>query len=71
VTDVLSRFPFARDDPRFAEMLATLTEQADEEGRYTAGSMFRAWKGWSFADKKQPSPWITLLALRVQRRAAV
>lgn len=70
VTDVLSRFPFARDDPRFAEMLATLTEQADEEGRYTAGSMFRAWKGWSFADKKQPSPWITLLALRVQRRAA-
>jgi len=32
---------------------------------YTAGSMYRAWKGWSFADKKHPSPWLTFLVLRV------
>ena len=56
VTDVLSRFPFVHDDPRFQEMATTMFALADGEGRYTAQSMYRAWKGWSFADKKKPSP---------------
>jgi hypothetical protein len=30
--------------------------------------MYRAWKGWSFADKKRPSPWLTFLVLRIQHR---
>ena len=68
VVDVLSRFPFAHADPRFQEMVETITAQADEAGRYTASSMYRAWKGWSFADKKHPSPWLTFLALRITRR---
>ena len=70
VVDVLSRFPFVRGDRRFQEMVKTITEQAEgeEEGRYTAGSMYRAWKGWSFADKKHPSPWLTFLVCRVQKR---
>lgn len=70
VVDVLSRFPFARADPRFEAILEAITAQADEKGRYTAGSMYRAWKGWSFADKKRPSPWLTFLVLRIQQRAA-
>jgi len=70
VVDVLSRLPFVHDDPRFEQMVHTLVAQADDEGRYTAGSMYRAWKGWSFADKKSPSPWLTFLVLRVQRRVA-
>jgi hypothetical protein len=68
VVDVLSRFPFVHDDPRFQEMMRTITDQADEEGRYTAASMYRAWKGWSFADKKNPSPWLTFLVRRIQQR---
>jgi hypothetical protein len=68
VVDVLSRFPFVHDDPRFREMIDTITAQADEQGRYTATSMYRAWKGWSFADKKNPSPWLTFLVLRVQKQ---
>lgn len=68
VVDVLSRFPFVRADERFQEMVETITSQADEEGRYTAGSMYRAWKGWSFADKKKPSPWLTLLVHRILKR---
>ncbi len=68
VVDVLSRFPFVHADPRFREMVETITAQADEEGCYTATSMYRAWKGWSFADKKNPSPWLTFLVLRVVRR---
>ena len=49
-------------------MMETITAQADEEGRYTAGSMYRAWKGWAFADKKRPSAWLTFLVLRLQKR---
>ncbi|MBL7161373.1 MAG: hypothetical protein ISS57_02120 [Anaerolineales bacterium] len=56
VTDVLSRFPFVHDDPRFLEMVSTITDQANEAGRYTANSMYMAWKSWSFANKKEPSP---------------
>ncbi len=66
--DALSRFPFVHADSRFQEIVETITAQADEEGRYTAASMYRAWKGWSFADKKKPSPWLTFLVLRAQKR---
>lgn len=68
VVDVLSRFPFVHADPRFLQMVDTITAQADGEGRYTAGSMYRAWKSWTFADKKRPSPWLTFLVLRVLKR---
>lgn len=68
VTDVLSRLPFVHADPRFQEMVETITAQANGEDRCTAGSMYRAWKGWSFADKKNPSPWLTFLVLRVIKR---
>ncbi len=68
VADVLSRFPFVRADPRFREMVETIAAQADAEGRYTANSMYLAWKGWSFANKKTPSPWLTFLAWRIQQR---
>ena len=68
VTDTLSHYPFVHDDPRFQEMVDTVTAQADAEGRFTAASMYRAWKGWSFADKKAPSPWLTFLVLRIRKR---
>ena len=70
VTDVLCRFPWVHSDPRFLEMVATITDQADEDGRYTATSMYMAWKGWSFADKKRPSPWLTFLVKRIEQRIA-
>lgn len=68
VVEVLSRFPFVHADPRFHEMVGTITAQADEEGRYTPNSMYRAWKDWEFANKKAPSPWITFLVLRMEKR---
>jgi hypothetical protein len=68
VADVLSRFLFAHADPRYQQMVAAIAAQADVEGRYTASSMYQSWKGWSFADKKIPSPWLTFLAWRIQRR---
>lgn len=71
VVDVLSRFPFVHGDARFRQMVEAITRQADDQGRYTAASMYRAWKGWSFADKKHPSPWLTLLVRRIERRLGV
>ncbi len=71
VVDVLSRYPFVHADRRFGDMVTALTAQQDAQGRYTAGSMYQAWKGWSFADKKKPSPWLTFLVLRIQARLAV
>ncbi|MFC1959817.1 hypothetical protein ACFLYO_03815 [Chloroflexota bacterium] len=69
VTAVLSRFPSAWRDPRFQTMLAELMAQVDEQGRLTAQSMYRAWQGWDFADKKTPSPTITATAWRAWQRA--
>jgi hypothetical protein len=65
VTHVLSHFPFVHADARFHEMVDAITTRADADGRYTATSMYKAWKGWSFADKKTASPWLTFLALRI------
>jgi hypothetical protein len=68
VVEVLSQFHFVVEDERLREMVQTIRDQADEEGRFTASSMYRAWKDWSFADKKNPSPWLTLLCCRVLKR---
>ena len=68
VAEVLSRFFFVHRDARFQEMLAALFAQADAGGRFTASSMYRAWQGWSFADKKRPSPWLTFLVWRIRQR---
>jgi hypothetical protein len=68
VLEALSPYAFVHSDPRFQEMLAAVTSEADADGRYAAGAMYMPWKGWSFAGKKQPSPWLTFLVLRMQRR---
>jgi hypothetical protein len=49
-------------------MVSELAAKIDDLGRFTAGSMYRAWKKWEFANKKAPLPWITLLAWRVLKR---
>ncbi len=69
ILDVLSLRKAARDDARYCQMHAALLEQADEAGRFTPASMYRAWKNWEFADKKHPSPAITLIAWRALQRS--
>jgi len=71
VAEVLSRYRFVHQDPRFHRLIGAITDQADSQGRYTAGSMYTSWKGWSFADKKQPSPWLTFLVRRIEQRVTV
>lgn len=70
VCEALSRFSYVHRDPRFQEMLDTLTAQDGKHRRYTARSVYLSWKGWSFAGKKTPSPWLTCLAQYIQQRGA-
>ena len=44
------------------------TEWLLPAGRPWAESIYQYWKGFDFGQKKAPSPWITLLALRVIKR---
>jgi hypothetical protein len=68
VVDVLSQFPIALEDPRLREMADLILEKMDDDGRFTAESIWKAWSGWEFGQKKTPSMWITLLAHRIMKR---
>lgn len=68
VTEVLGRCETARRDPRLRQMVDEVGALAAEDGCFTATSMFRSWSGWSFADKRHPSPWLTFLVLRCAAR---
>jgi len=67
VVSVLGRFEFARSDQRLHELVNLLANQQDENGCFTPSSVWMAWKGWDFAQKKVPSPWLTLMAHRALR----
>lgn len=69
MADVVSRFQQFRDTELAKELFDWVFASLNEEGRVKPTSMFRMYKGWSFADKKQPCPWMTFLALRILRRA--
>lgn len=71
VLDVLTRFPWLRDDSRLSEMLSLLRQKADDRGRYTAESVWLAWKEWDFGQKKEPSPWIAFLVKRLLKRVGL
>ncbi|MFH1879423.1 MAG: hypothetical protein ABIK64_01355, partial [Bacillota bacterium] len=68
VANVLSQMPWLRRDPRLLDMVNTIRSKADAGGRFTPESVWLAWKAWEFGQKKQPSPWLTFLALRIFRR---
>jgi hypothetical protein len=70
VLDVLTRFPWALADPRLHEMLAALRAKTAPDGRCTPESVWTAWKDWEFAQKKEPSRWITFLAARIEQRVS-
>jgi hypothetical protein len=65
VLDVLTRFPWVRDDERLHDMLGILKRKADPSGRFSIESTWTAWKEWEFGQKKEPSRWLTLMAWRI------
>lgn len=69
VLDVLSQLPWVAADARFLDMLDTLRQKADANGRFTPESVWTQWKSWEFGQKKVPSRWVTLAAWRILDRA--
>jgi hypothetical protein len=68
VMDVLTHFPWAVEDPRLHEMAEIVRAKVDTAQRYTPESVWRAWKGWSFGQKKEPSRWLTFVIRRALSR---
>lgn len=68
VLDALSRYPVARRDPRYRRLLESAVAQGDEQGRYVPGSVWLEWRGCCFAQKREPSPWLTYCVHRIVAR---
>jgi hypothetical protein len=68
VLDVLSNCSWLKDDPRLLDMANLVKSKADAEGKFTPESEWKAWSGWDFGQKKQPSQWLTFLALRALKK---
>jgi hypothetical protein len=68
VTDVLTQFEWLSKDKRLSEMIAIVKAKADDEDRFTPESIWQAWRDWDFGQKREPSAWLTLIALRMLRR---
>jgi hypothetical protein len=71
VLDVLARFAWLYEDTRFMELVMVMHSRMDQDGKFTSESIWTAWKGWEFAQKKQPSRWLTLMAWRTLLRAGI
>lgn len=67
MADVLSRFGFAKGHA-MSRQLVEWIEDAGESGRYKPISVFMEYKDWEFSNKKEYSPWITLLCHRILKR---
>jgi hypothetical protein len=68
LADVLTRFDFLKKEPLVQELIDWIEVSQDEQGRFKPTSMFMCYKGWDFANKKEASPWMTLLCSRILRR---
>jgi hypothetical protein len=65
VLDTLSKFDWLKYDVRFKELVEIVESKADREGKYTPESEWKAWRGWDFGQKKQPSRWLTYTILKI------
>lgn len=68
VTDVLTQFEWLRKDKRLREMVAIVESKADDAKHFTPESIWQAWREWDFGQKREPSPWLTLIAQRMLMR---
>lgn len=71
VLDVLTQYPAAREDRRLREMAAIVKAKANAQGQYTPESIWQAWKGWDFGQKRAPSAGLTYFVTRMLQRVAL
>jgi len=65
LAEVLTRFEFLKNDALVKELIEWIEQSQDEDGKFKPTSMFMIYKGWDFANKKEPSPWITYLCCKI------
>jgi len=68
VMDVLSQIGDIRNQKPVREMAEIIRGKSDPEGRFTPESIWMDWRGWDFGQKREPSRWLTFLAMRVLSR---
>ncbi|MBI9045429.1 MAG: hypothetical protein JEZ06_13140 [Anaerolineaceae bacterium] len=68
VLEVLSRFSWARNDPRLLEMRDVVFNKVQESGQFQPESIWMAWKGWDFGQKKAPSSWMSMQIQEIMNR---
>jgi len=68
LVEVLSHYQYAREYEAFWDMWRVISDKQQEEGGFIPEQVYGAWRGWSFGQKKQPSPWITLRILMIAER---
>ena len=68
VVDVLSRYPYAMEHDEFWEMWEIIKGKQQPEGGFVPESVWKAWSEWSFGQKKEPSPWMTMRIARIASR---
>jgi hypothetical protein len=66
--DVLSQFDQAKDRLLQSGMIDLLLKKRDRKGRFKPESIIKFWSDFDFGQKKEPSRWITFLALRTLKR---
>lgn len=71
VLEVLTQFSRLQDDKRLLEMIDIIETKSDEEGRFTAESVWKPWSGWEFGQKKEPSFLVTLEVYRILKRMSI
>ncbi len=71
VVDTLSYFPAVRTKRAFKDMLKILIQKKDPRGLYTPESVWMAYKGYDFSQKKNPSATLTAAVLIIQKRLGI
>jgi len=69
--DVVSRSSLEMDNPRLVEMKDIVAAKQAPSGRFIPESIWLAWKGWEFGQKKEPSRRLTLQTSRILNRFEV
>lgn len=68
LADVLTRFQEFHETPLVEELVGWVREGQSEAGLWKADSVFQMYKGFDFAQKREPSGWITFLCCRILRQ---
>lgn len=71
VLEVLTLFPVLKKDKRLVEMVNIIKNKSNNEGQFTAESVWKSWSNWEFGQKHEPSYMVTLQAHRILQRLSL